>query len=59
MTVKDFGMLVQAQIQHLRKVRNEIDLTIRALRSLLPDKQPDDRRQFYVLDPNGKRERHD
>ena len=60
MTVKDLAMQIHAQIHHLRQVRRELDLTIQALRSLLPDRGADDRRQYFMVNPdNGKKETHD
>jgi hypothetical protein len=57
MTLTDQDMTIWAQIQHLRKVKKEIDLMIQSLHSLLPDRNPMEHRPVYVLNPKtGKRE---
>jgi len=57
MTLSDHHITIFAQIQHLQKVKREIDLMIQSLRSLLPDRKPGERRPVYVLNPKtGKRE---
>ena len=55
MTVKDLKngvMAIHAQIQNLIKAREEIDLTIKGLKALIPD-TPASKRQMYVLRNNG------
>ena len=50
--MKESTMAIHAHIHHLIKVRNEIDLTIRGLREMLP--QPSTVKQpIYVLRNNG------
>ena len=58
MSHTDQHLLIQSQIQHLRKVRKEIDLSIQSLQSLLPDRDPTERQPAYVLNPKtGKKEK--
>jgi hypothetical protein len=60
MTFADFALIIHAQIQQLRQVRKEIDLTICSLRGLLPDKRADERRKIFLVNPeSGKREKMD
>lgn len=57
MTITDQHITIHAQIQHLRKVKKELDLMIQSLKSLLPDRKPTEHRPVYVLHPKtGKRE---
>ena len=46
-----------AAIQHLKKLRKELDLNIRALESTLPDRKPTEKQPMYVLTPDGRSER--
>ena len=57
MMLTDQHITIHAQIQHLRKVKREIDLMIQSMKSLLPDRDPTEHRPVYVLHPiTGKRE---
>lgn len=57
MTHSDQHLIIHAQIQHLRKMRKELDLLIQSLMSLLPDRDPTKRRPVYVFNPKtGKKE---
>ncbi|MBC2712666.1 MAG: hypothetical protein HGJ94_17265 [Desulfosarcina sp.] len=57
MPLTDQDMTIYAQIQHLRKMKRELQLAIQSLQSLLPDRDPTERRPCYVIHPKtGERE---
>lgn len=46
-------LTIHAEVQHLRKVRNEIDLAIRTLLSMLPDRKDAQQKSgFRMLNPD-------
>ena len=55
--MSDRDMKTWATIDHLKKMRRELDLNIRALESTLPEHDPTERQKMVLINPKtGKRE---